>query len=47
MQKGKSPILFELRNVALWEWAGMVGAVGKISAFQPQGPQFYPGSAEI
>ena len=28
-------------------WAGMVGAVGKISAFRPQGPQFDPGSAEI
>ena len=27
--------------------AGMVGAVGKISAFRPQGPQFDPGSAEI
>ena len=28
-------------------WAGMVGAVGKIFAFRPQGPQFDPGSAEI
>ena len=28
-------------------WAEMVGAVGKISAFRPQGPQFNPGSAEI
>ena len=27
--------------------AGMVGAVGKISAFRPQGPQFDPGSTEI
>ena len=27
--------------------AGMVGAVGKISAFRPQGPQFDPGSAKI
>ena len=27
--------------------AGIVGAVGKISAFQPQGPQFDLGSAEI
>ena len=26
---------------------GMVGAVGKISVFRPQGPQFDPGSAEI
>ena len=24
----------------------MVGAVGKISAFRPQGPQFDPGSAK-
>ena len=29
------------------EQAVMVGAVSKISAFQPQGPQFDPGSAEI
>ena len=28
-------------------WASMVGAVCKISAFQPQGPQFDPGSAKI
>ena len=28
-------------------WADMVGAVGKISAFQPEGPQFDPGAAEI
>ena len=28
-------------------WVGMVGAVGKISAFRSQGPQFYPGFAEI
>ena len=27
--------------------AGIVGAVGKIFTFQPQGPQFDPGSAEI
>ena len=27
--------------------AGMVGAVGKVFAFRPQGPQFDPGSAEI
>ena len=32
---------------ALIAWAGVVNAVGKISAFQPQGPQFNPGSAEI
>ena len=25
----------------------MVGPVGKISVFRPQGPQFYPGFAEI
>ena len=30
-----------------WESAGMVSAVGKISAFQPQGPRFDPGFAEI
>ena len=29
------------------DWVGMVGAVGKISAFRPQGPQFDPGSAKI
>ena len=28
-------------------WAGMVGAVSKISAFRPQGPQFDPGRAEV
>ena len=27
--------------------AGKFGAVSKISAFRPQGPQFGPGSAEI
>ena len=27
--------------------AGVVGPVGKISAFRTQGPQFDPGSAEI
>ena len=27
--------------------AGVVGAVGKISAFRPQGSQFDPGPAEI
>ena len=27
-------------------WAGVVGTVGKISAFQPQGPQFDPSSEE-
>ena len=25
-----------------FEWAGMVGAVGKISVFRPQNPQFDP-----
>ena len=27
--------------------SGMVGAVGKVSALQPQGPRFDPGSAKI
>ena len=28
-------------------WAGMIGAVGKISALRLQGPRFNPGSDEI
>ena len=33
--------------VIVGKGAAMGGAVGKISAFRPQGPQFGPGSAEI
>ena len=47
---GKSSV-FDTRYVKVYVSfsfrAGMVGAVGKISAFRPQGPQFDPGAAEI
>ena len=42
-RQGKSMAMSDLIN----DGAVVVGAVGKISAFRPQGPQFDPGSAEI
>ena len=33
---------FHLYLIAMQSWAGVAGAVDKISAFQPQGPQFDP-----
>ena len=32
----------DITRTLLCHWAGVVGAVGKISAFQPQGPRFDP-----
>ena len=36
-----------LARKKIMPWAGMVGTVGKIFAFRPQGPKFDPGSAKI